>query len=181
VIWSRGVLRPRSRLLLLGAFGLWISGCPVLASTIKEQRTTPAGQLVIEQVDEGPLGNEFYVYLAGKTILHSKLGDATTEFSAFPIPHLFAYFGESMNGVDAVAVFQQFNWGNACDGGPVWFLGISRDGNFKKSNSVEFCGPPETTVKHGVIHLIRSEAGQASPPKEWIYSGGKLQKVKSAR
>jgi hypothetical protein len=174
-------LRCRSCLILLATFGLSISCWPVLASTIEEQRPTPSGPLVIEQVDEGPLGNEFYVQLATKTILHSKLGDVTTEFPAFPIPHLFKYFGEPISGFDAVAVFQQFNWGNACDGGPVWFLGISRDGNFKKSNSVEFCGPPETTVKHGIIHLIRSQPGQALPPKEWIYSGGKLQKVTTTR
>jgi hypothetical protein len=158
----------------LAAFGLWISGCPVLASTIKEQRTTPAGQLVIEQVDEGPLGNEFFVYLAGKTILHSKLDDNTTEFPDYPVPHIFAYFDGPVGESDAVAVFQQSNWGNSCNGGPVWFLGISRDGNFKKSNSIEFCGPPE-------IHLMLSRPGQASPPEQWIYSEGKLKKVEPAR
>jgi hypothetical protein len=164
----------RGRLLLLATFGLSISGWPVLASTIKEQRATPAGPLVIEQVDEGPLGNEFFVYLAGKTVLHSKLDDNSTEFPAYPIPHLFAYFDGPIGESDAVAVFQQSNWGNACDGGPVWFLGISRDGNFKKSNSIEFCGPPK-------IHLMLSRPGQASSPEQWIYSEGKLEKAEPAR
>jgi hypothetical protein len=52
VTTARDIVIFESRLLLLVTFGLSISCWPALASTIKYQRATPAGLLIIEQVDD---------------------------------------------------------------------------------------------------------------------------------
>ena len=137
---ARDIVIFESRLLLLVTFGLSISCWPALVSTIKYQRATPAGLLIIEQVDDRKLGSEFNVRLANLPVLHSKEGDKTAAFPDFPVPDVIRYVGEPVGPFDAVAVFQQFNWGNACDGGPIWLLGVSHDRSFTKSNPIDNCG-----------------------------------------
>jgi hypothetical protein len=175
MIAARGVFRYGRLLLLLATFGLSISCWSARAST-RPEFATPAGPLIIEQVNDQEPGREFKVCLAGQTVLHSKEGDAATAFPDFPEPVVIGYFREPIGPFDAVAVFQQFSSGNACNGGPIWFLGISRDGRFTRSEPIDACGgaAPQVTVNRGVIHLTLPQTGQASPAEEWIYSGREL-------
>lgn len=166
-------------LLLLATVGLAIPCWPAPAST-KEEFVTPAGRLVIEQLDDQQLGTDFEVRLASRTVLHSKEGDDATAFPDFPVPDIIKYIDEPIGPFDAAAVFQQFNWGNACNGGPIWFLGIRRDGTFNRSAPIDACGgpAPQVTVNDGVIHLTLPQPGQASPPEEWTYSGRELKRTR---
>jgi hypothetical protein len=163
---------------MLAAFFSSMS-CWATPAAKTRELSTPAGPLVIEQIDQG-FGREFYVYLSGQTVLHNKEGDSTTAFPDFPVPDVIAYVGEPIGPFDAVAVFQQFNWGNACNGGPIWFLGINRNGGFTRSKPVDVCGgsvPPQVAVNRGVIHLTLPGTGRV-PGEEWTYSGRELERAR---
>jgi hypothetical protein len=157
------------RLLLLLAIFRLFPCLPALAAA-ELPLTTPAGLLVIEPVNDQPPDREFKVYLdrgdQRDLVLHIKEGDRTDEFSDYPEPVVVGYFGEPIGKFDAVAVFQQFNSGTGCNGGPIWFLGINRDGSFTRSDKVENCGgpKPQLKVENGVVHLTF----------EWTYSGPEL-------
>jgi len=164
----------RSRSPLFAALFLLISCWTALAS-IKQEIATPAGPLIIEHInDQEPL-REFKVRLAKRTILYSKEGDPATAFPYFPEPVVIRYVPGPIGVFDAVAVFQQFSLGNACNGGPIWFLGISSDGKFARSEPIDACGgtSPQVTVNHGVIHLTVPQTDQ-----EWTYSGQELQRTR---
>ncbi len=70
-----------------------------------------------------------------------------------PVPRLLKYVDKAIPPFEAVAVFQQFSWGNACNGGPIWFLGIHKSGTFTLSNPIDFCGGPSPMV---TVTLSRS-------------------------
>ena len=144
-----------------------------MAST-RTEIATPAGPLVVEQVDIETLGIEYNVILAGKTVLHTKEADDHAAFPDNQVPSVVQYVAEPIGVFDAVAVFRQSNWGNACEGGPIWFLGIHRDGSFSTSLPIDACGgaPPRVAVDHGVIHLTLPQKG--GPTQEWTYSGQTL-------
>jgi len=182
VIAARGVFHCGSGLLLLATFGLPISYWSALALTGKEI-PTPAGPLAIEHVNDQEPSREFKVCLGHLNVLHSKGGDATTEFPEFPDfpePVLIGHFREPIGVFDFVAVFQQFSSGNACNGGPISFLGISGGGGFTRSKPIDNCGglAPQVTVNQGVIHLTLPQSGQAAPAEEWTYSGRELERTR---
>jgi hypothetical protein len=179
MIAAGGVFHRWRLLLLLAAFRSSISCLPALAATT-QPLATPAGPLVIEQVNVQEPHREFKVYLASQMVSHSKEGDAATAFPDFPEPVVIGYVGERIGGFDAVAVFQQFSSGNACNGGPIWLLGISRDGGFTRSKPIDACGgpAPQVTVNHSVIHLTLRQTGKTSPAEEWTYSGQELQRTR---
>jgi hypothetical protein len=163
-------------LLLLATCFLSISCWPALAST-KKEIPTPGGPLIIEYVSDQEPSREFNVFLSGQTILHSKEGDAP--FPGFPEPKVIKYFGEPIGPFEAVAVFQQFSLGNACNGGPIWMLGISHDRSFTRSDPIDNCGgpAPEVTVNNGAIHVIFPETVRGSVAKECTYSGRELKPI----
>jgi hypothetical protein len=175
---AKAIVSIRNLLLLAVSFSViyWSAS----AST-KKQFATPAGLLVIEQLNDQPLGTEFEVRLANQVVLHTKQGDDATAFPDFPVPDIIKYVGEPIGPFDAVAVFQQFTWGNLCNGsGYIWFLGIARDGRYNKSAPVDACGvlAPQVSVNDGTIHLTLTQPSQASPGQEWTYSGRELKQIR---
>ena len=169
-------------LLVLITFIGSTSGWPSSAAT-REEFATPGGPLVIEQLDDQPLGREFAVRLAGQAVLYAKEGADGTAFPDFPQPKIVTYVGEPIGLFDAVVVFQQFSYGNACNGGPVWFLGVRRDGSYARSAPIDACGgaPPRVTVDRGVIHLTLQQNGLSSLVEEWIYSGARQERIREGQ
>lgn len=148
---------------------------------MEENVITPSGLLVIRQMDKGVLGADFTVMLGKKEVIRSKEGDEKTPFSNFPVPHLLKYVDKAIPPFEAVAVFQQFSWGNACNGGPIWFLGIHKDGTFTVSDPIDFCGgpSPKVMVTPDAIHVISPDSdgqngSEPSPKMEWIFFNGKV-------
>jgi hypothetical protein len=135
---------------------------------------------VIERLDDQQLGTEFEVRLGNHVVLHTKEGDGATAFPDFRVPDIIKYVGEPIGPFDAVAVFQQFTWGNVCNGGPIWFLGIRRNGSFTRSDAVDNCGglTPQVTVNHGAIHLMLPQMDQISAIHEWTFSGSGLERTR---
>jgi hypothetical protein len=91
------------------------------AETVKSTVDTVAGPLSVIQLDEGHLGEHFKVSLAGKTILETGEG---YESEDSPFPKIISRFTAQAKPYDDLFLLQQFEWGNACNGGPLWFLGI---------------------------------------------------------
>lgn len=166
--------------LLLAAVNLSIA-CWTASALTNREFATPAGPLVIEQLDDQQLGTEFEVRLANQVVLHTKEGDDATAFPGFPVPVIIKYVDEPIGPFDAVAVFEQFTWGNICNGsGNIWLLGITRDGRYSRSAPVDACDvlAPQVTVNDGVVHVALPRPGQASLPEEWTYSGRQLKQIR---
>lgn len=155
-----------------------------VAFAMENKVMTPGGFLVVRQLDKGLLGSDFAVTLGKQEVIRSKEGDEKTPFSNFPIPHLLKYVDKAIQPFEAVAVFQQFSWGNACNGGPIWFLGIHKDGTFIVSDPIDFCGGPSpiVTVTHDAVHVISpasdgQNGSEPSPEIEWIFFNGKVKPI----
>jgi len=123
--------------------------------------------------------------LGQRVVTRSKEGDEGTAFADFPVPKLVKYVDEPIPPFDAVAVFQQYNWGNACNGGPIWFLGIYKDGTFSASKSIDFCGGPSplVSVTTGGVHVVlptstAQDGSTTLPEEEWVFSEGRLRRVR---
>lgn len=158
---------------------------PAAAERLRDTLATPAGTLTIRQLDEGDLGDDFAVTLGGRMVMRSTLGDAHTRFPDFPVPGLLQYIDRPLPPFTAVAVFQQNNWGNACDGGPIWLLGIYADGRFRISEPIDFCGgpPPVVHVEGTAVQIdipaSRDAQGAVTVPAEaWVFANGKLRRVR---
>jgi hypothetical protein len=154
------------------------------AVAMQEGVRTPGGFLVIRQLDKELLGGDFTVILGNREVIRSKEGDDKTPFSSFPVPRLLKYIDQPIPPFAAVAVFQQFSWGNACNGGPIWFLGIQKDGTFTVSDPIDFCGGPSpiVTVISETVHVISpasdgQDGSDPSPEKEWVFSKGTVKTI----
>lgn len=156
------------------------------SAAMQEEIATPGGPLAIRQLDEGKLGKEFVVMLGYKQVIRTREGDEKTRFNDFPVPRLLHYVGKPIPPFDAVAVFQQFSWGNACNGGPIWFLGIRKNGTYSVSGSIDYCGgaDPLVSVISNAIRVVlpapQPQKGKNEFGEEiWIYEHGKLKHVNS--
>lgn len=156
------------------------------AQQVKERLATPAGEIRITQLDTGELGNKFAVTLGDKTILQTN-GEEDGQFSDSPVPTILKHF-DAVEPFDAVVVFQQNMWGNACDGGPLWFLGLKRDGSFNVSAPIDFCGgrPPviKQTAGRIVVTLPGGPPNRGSgyiPTETWVYENGRVRQLKSPK
>jgi hypothetical protein len=148
---------PRLWLRLAALVFLWCQSPATIlqtafAETVKSTVDTVAGPLAITQLDEWELGRHFKVSLAGKTILETGKGH---ESENFPFPEIIGRFTAQAKPYDDLFLLQQFDWGTACNGGPLWFLGINRDGSFKRFDSMDFCGgkPPVIKAAKGTVEL----------------------------
>jgi hypothetical protein len=49
---------------------------------------------------------------------------------------------------DSVVLFQMRTMGNACNGGPLFFIRFVADGSYVYSKVIDHCGGPDPTIKH---------------------------------
>ncbi len=166
------------------ALGLCLLLRSALSEAQQKQFVTPGGPLVIQQLDKQLLGSNFVVMLGGREVMRTQEGDVNAKFPDFPVPRVLAYAGKGMPPFAAVAVFQQFNWGNACNGGPLWFLGIYKDGSFWTSKPIEFCGgtPPIVSITSKIIRVTLpgsdKKGSTPTPKREWILFQGKVRQLR---
>lgn len=139
---------------------------------------TVAGELEIIQQDKGALGRKFLILLHKNVVLSTDGDKDGGRFSDFPMPKVLKDFNGGIPPFDEVILFQQYDWGNACNGGPLWFLGLSRNGSFKVSKEIDFCGgkqPITKIVDQQVFITIPLESptqGERFTSEEWIYKNG---------
>lgn len=143
---------------------------------------TIAGALEIAELPRAANGQDaFAVRLAGKEL--RRTGGAG-DFADFPVPRVLHRYPQGIAPFDETIVFQQDMRGNACDGGPLWILGLKRDGTYAISDPVDFCGgkAPQLSATREQLTIVLPggplNRGEGRLPTEtWRYRDGKLTRV----
>jgi hypothetical protein len=165
-----------------------LRGQEATTPVLKQRLVTVAGELKVVQLDEGMLGSKFAVRLNNDVILKTNGDDESSRYYEFPVPKVLKHITKGIPPFDEVVVFQQNMWGNACNGGPIWFLGLKKNGSFDISNDIDFCGGKEPIIKEepGKIIVIipggPPNRGKGYIPGEtWVYQNGEAQQIKAQR
>jgi hypothetical protein len=157
---------------------------------VKQKITTERGDLRIIQLDEGRVGNEFAVRLNGRVVVKTGGAENNNEFRFhdYPLPNVILHINKGVVPFDEVFVLQQRMWGNACDGGPIWFLGGKSDGSYAISDAIDYCGGPPpilTVLPEKVTVIVPGHAPNRDesfiPQEVWVYKDGKVSQVKKAK
>ncbi len=130
---------------------------------------------------------KFDITLNGKRIFSTDC--EAEEKELFPIPTIHTvYKSAGVYPFDEVVLLQLNMLGNACNGGPLIFLGLKHDGSFQFSSAIDFCGgraPIITWSSSKVTVLIPGgppNRGKGYIPAEtWVYENGKVKKVTGSR
>lgn len=152
------------------------------AATSEPQADTVAGRLDIEALPRGAHGDEsFRIALAGKELRRTGAGG---DFPDYPAPRILERYPQGIAPFDEVIVFQQDMRGNACDGGPLWMLGLKRDGSYAISDPIDFCGgkAPQLSATREQLTIVMPggppNRGEGELPTEtWRYRDGKVEQM----
>lgn len=100
------------------------------------------------------------------------------------LPKVVADFRGTLGKLDEVVVLQETPMGNACNGGPLHFIGLRKDKSYRVSGPLDFCGGKYPVIKHqGEIISIIFPGGPPNrgsghiPTEKWKYRNGQLKKV----
>jgi hypothetical protein len=145
---------------------------------------TIAGELEIIPLDE-PC--KFNVSLGGKTILTTDCEAESNPWSSTPIPTVRTHHKTRVGPFAEVVLLQMGMLGNACDGGPLLFLGLKADHTYSVSEPIDFCGgkPPNVTWNSSRA-TVRIPGGPPNrgtgyiPGETWVYQNGVVKKLKSS-
>ncbi|HEX7318568.1 MAG TPA: hypothetical protein VF297_31965 [Pyrinomonadaceae bacterium] len=144
--------------------------------------TTVAGELTIRETDETCA---FEVRLAGKLLLKTDCQDEKNPYAGTPLPVIYSYFpGDQIEPFDEVVLLQFNMFGNACNGGPLHFLGLKEDGTYQLSDEIDFCGGHRPVVTWGgnkaTVLLPGGPPNRGTgyiPSEIWVYQGGKVRRL----
>lgn len=107
---------------------------------------TPAerGDLRIIPRDEGRVGNEFAIPREGRVVVQPGRAAISGDFrfDEYPLTKAHLPGDKGVVPVDEVFFLRQRLWGDACDSGPVWFLGDAVDGSYPLFDAIDACGGP---------------------------------------
>ncbi len=151
------------------------------ASDTQAAADTVAGPLEIQALPRAAHGEEsFRISLAGKELRRTGAGG---DFADFPAPRILQRYRQGIAPFDEVVVFQQDMYGNACDGGPLWMLGLKRDGSYAISEPIDFCGgkAPQLSATRDALTIVLPggplNRGEGEIPAEtWRYRDGKVER-----
>ncbi len=144
-------------------------------------------QLSVKQLDNLALGQKFLVEFDGREILSTDSNNEQFDFAEFPVPKVI--FSSSAPNIadEAIVGFQQFSWGNECNGGPIWFLAIRSTGQPIKSPAIDYCGGEARftiTEKEGkaIVLLPCSKTQDRAPQnrrsyEKWEFSSQRLKRL----
>lgn len=152
------------------------------ASPQETQADTVAGRLEIEELPRAEDGQDvFRIVLAGKELRRTGGG---ADFPDFPVPRMLQKYPQGIAPFDETIVFQQDMHGNACDGGPLWILGLKRDGTYAISDPIDFCGgkSPQLSATRDELTIVLPggplNRGEGEVPTEvWKYRDGKIGRI----
>jgi hypothetical protein len=155
-------------------------------SVFDDSLKTIAGELRIVALKDSC---KFNVTLDGKIVLQTDCDAERNVWASMPIPSVHTYYkSQGVRPFDEVVLLQMNMLGNACDGGPLLFLGLKRDKTFSLSGSIDFCGgsqPVVTWSDSRVTVLIPGGPPNRGtgyiPAETWIYQNGVVKQVKQIR
>lgn len=166
-----------------------LSSWPALAQQpqiLKERIKTVAGEIKVVQLDDGELGCKYAVLLDEQSIVKTDCEEDVGRFEGFPVPRIYKRITTAVPPFDEVIVFQQGMWGNACNGGPLWLLGLKSDGSFMISANIDHCGGPDPIVKQEGRKVIVNIPGHRPnrgagfiPGETWVYENGEIHQAKT--
>ena len=144
--------------------------------------STVAGELSIRETDEACA---YEVRLAGKLLLKTDCQDEGNPYAGTPLPVIYSYFpGDQIEPFDEVVLLQFNMFGNACNGGPLRFLGLKEDGTYQLSDEIDFCGGHRPVVTWGdnkaTVLLPGGPPNRGTgyvPSETWVYQGGKVRRL----
>lgn len=144
--------------------------------------TTIAGELSIKEIDQACA---YEVRLSGKLLLKTDCQDEGKPYAVTPLPVIYSYFpGDSIAPFDEVVLLQFNMFGNACNGGPLRFLGLKEDGTYQLSEEIDFCGGKPPVVTWGdnkaTVLLPGGPPNRGTgyiPSETWVYQGGKVRRL----
>lgn len=155
-------------------------------SVFDDDLKTIAGELKIVTLKESC---KFNVTLDGKVILSTDCDDERNVWSSMPIPSIHTYYkSQGVRPFDEVVLLQMSMLGNACDGGPLLFLGLKRDQTFSLSERIDFCGgsPPVVSWSESRVRVLLpggppNRGTGYIPAETWDYENGLVKQVKQIR
>jgi hypothetical protein len=96
------------------------------------------------------------------------------------------HFANGLSPFDEVVLLQEVSMGNACNGGPIWFLGLRRDGSFQLAGSIPFCGGADAVIRPDpgrITVFVRGgppNRGEGYLPSEtWAFQEGRVVQLSS--
>ncbi len=157
---------------------------PVFADNLK----TIAGELKIIEVAQSC---KYSVTLGGKIILKTDCDDESNKYASTPIPQIHTYYKSFLDTVrpfDEVILLQLHMVGNACNGGPLMFLGLKGSGSYSLSEEIDFCGGRQPVITWGsgkaIILIPGGPPNRGTgyiPPETWIYEKGLVRKMATTK
>jgi hypothetical protein len=101
------------------------------------------------------------------------------------LPEVIGDFREGFGSVDQLVVIQERPMGNACNGGPLHFMGFRKDASYSVSGPLDFCGGKDPVLKRkGMDVFITFPGGPTNrgngriPTERWVYRNNQVQKMK---
>jgi hypothetical protein len=166
-----------------------VNAYEIKPGAVKQRICSELNEIQVVQMDDLdlPLGEEFAIFLNGKIILKTggEEGVDDFRFHQLPLPDVILHINQGVRPFDEVFVFMQRMWGNACDGGAIWFLGVKSGGSYAISDPIDYCGgpPPILTVMENKV--IVTDPGHPHnhgtgwiPEEKWVYEDGMVHRVK---
>lgn len=154
-----------------------------VSSVFADSLTTVAGDLRIVAVKDLC---KFKVTLDGKVILTTDCDDERNVWSTTPLPSIHTYYkSQGVRPFDEVVLLQMNMLGNACDGGPLLFLGLKKDKTWAWSKRIDFCGgsPPVVTWSNARVTVLipggpPNRGTGYIPAETWSYENGVVKRAK---
>ncbi|HVH43355.1 MAG TPA: hypothetical protein VM925_13465 [Labilithrix sp.] len=138
---------------------------------------TVAGELDV--VETTPM-QAYELRLAGKKIVGANSSDPNDKRADGPIPSIARSFGK-LGEFDEVLLVRWDGPGNACDGYGFTFLGLRKDGAFKLSDDIPWCGGPAPVIsvsgERVTVSRPKSPPNRGTdevPAASWIYEAGRV-------
>jgi hypothetical protein len=176
---------------LLAISSLWAWGLSDVAAQGRPQASdgdtlhTVAGEIRIVELERNC---RYEVTINGKRLIATDCGDEQDPNAGAPRPEILVYSRLPAKPFSQVVIFQQQMAGNACDGGPLWLLGLRTDGPASRSTNIDFCGgaQPSITVEQDRIVISipggpRNRGEGVVPGEDWLYQNDELTRLKHKR
>ncbi len=143
-------------------------------SAVVARRTTIAGELTITRLGEG-FDGPYRIALGDRLVLQT---DNDKPAEGMPIPNILTSFPR-VAPYDEVVVMQQNTAGNACNGGPIWFLGLLKSGDVTISTPIDFCGGADPVIDRKGARIVLTFPGGPPnrgdgrlPTEVWVFEHG---------
>lgn len=147
-------------------------------------------ELRIVPMEDKPQPTAYAITLNGNVIMKTG-GEKNSDdfrFHGLPLPEVILHLSKGVPPYDEVFVIQQHGWGNACENGAFWFLGVKADGSHVVSEAAKRCGgpPPSFTVTPTRVTLTlagyKPAKGKKAVAEEvWVYADGKFDRANKGK